>query len=227
MPSPDPGGRDHNEDDFLATRYDHGWILAVADGLGGHRAGEVASACAIQSLIANLPLLEGDRTEDLFRHLFQEVHEAIRSRAQGDRAGMGTTLVTACITDSSAIVAHTGDSRAYLIRDRILFRTRDHSVVQDLIESGILTEEEACHHPMKNMLTAALGLDFTVDLDTVPLQDGDMLLCASDGFYEYVPEKDLVHTLRTVPFPACGDLLLEKALEETTDNVTFVIYRVL
>ncbi len=220
-----PGGRDHNEDDFLATRWDHGWILAVADGLGGHRAGEVASHCAIRSLVSSLSMFEKKPSEDLLRGMFQRAHDAIRERAKGSWAGMGTTLVAACITGREAIIAHTGDSRAYVIRDRILFRTQDHSVVQDLIDGGILTEEEARHHPMRNMLTAALGIDFSVRAETIGLVSGDLVLCASDGFYEYVSEADLVHALRTVPFSECGEVLLAQALEHTTDNVTFVLYR--
>ncbi len=221
-----PGGRPHNEDDFLATQWDQGWLLAVADGLGGHRAGEVASQCAIQSLVDSFSRLEGEPSESSFRILFHAVHDAIRSRAVGAWAGMGTTLVTAYISGSSAIIAHTGDSRAYVIRDRILFRTRDHSVVQDLLDSGILTEEEAFRHPMKNMLTAALGIDFSVNTEKVSLMSGDIILCASDGFYDVIPEKTLVHTLRTVPLPDSGEDLLQEALKESTDNVTFIVYRV-
>jgi serine/threonine protein phosphatase PrpC len=221
-----PGGREHNEDHFLATRWDHGWILAVADGLGGHRAGEVASRCAIESLVASLSRMEGQPTEALFRRWFQEAHEAIRLKAEGPWTGMGTTLVAAGIAGSAALFAHTGDSRAYVIRDRILFHTRDHSVVQDLIDGGILTEEEAHRHPMKNMLTAALGIDFSVTVEKFFLASGDTVLCASDGFYDFISEKQLVDTLHTVPFPDCGEVLLHQALEETTDNVTFVIYRV-
>jgi serine/threonine protein phosphatase PrpC len=221
-----PGGREYNEDDFLVTRWDHGWLLAVADGLGGHRAGEIASQCAIQSLAASISHLGGHPSEDLLRGMFLTAHEAIRSRAQGEWAGMGTTLVTAYISGSAAIFAHTGDSRAYVIRDRVIFHTRDHSVVQDLIDGGILTEEEAHHHPMKNMLTAALGIDFSVNVEKVALISGDLILCASDGFYEFIPEKHMVQMLRTLPFPDSGETLLQKALEETTDNVTFVMYRV-
>ncbi len=220
-----PGGRDHNEDDFLATRWDGGWLLAVADGLGGHRAGEIASRCAIQSLVNSLPLLEQDPTEEVLRGIFHHAHDTIRSRAQGIWEGMGTTLVAACISGRSAIIAHTGDSRAYVIRDRILFRTHDHSVVQDLIDGGILSEETSRRHPMKHMLTAALGIDFSVSAETVGLLSGDLVLCASDGFYDCIPEKTLLYVLHTVQFPDCGKVLLEEALAETTDNVTFVLYQ--
>jgi serine/threonine protein phosphatase PrpC len=221
-----PGAREHNEDDFLATRWDNDWILAVADGLGGHRAGEVASRCAIRSLVASLSQMESHPSEDLVRRMFQVAHDAIRQKAEGAWVGMGTTLVTAWISGFAALFAHTGDSRAYVIRNRILFHTRDHSVVQDLVDAGVLTEEETRRHPMRNMLTAALGIDLSVRVETFTLADGDTVLCASDGFYDAITEKQLVDTLLTIPFPDCGDVLLRQALEETTDNVTFVIYRV-
>jgi serine/threonine protein phosphatase PrpC len=221
-----PGGRERNEDDFLATRWDHGWFLAVADGLGGHRAGEIASRCAIQSLTASIRQWEGNPSADTLRLMFGDAHDTIRSRAEGAWAGMGTTLVVACITGLTAIVAHTGDSRAYVIRDRVVFHTRDHSVVQDLINGGILTEDEGRRHPMKNMLTAALGINFEVEVETVALLPGDVVLLSSDGFYDFIAENRMVATLHNTPFPECGDTLLQEALEETTDNVTFVIYRV-
>jgi serine/threonine protein phosphatase PrpC len=143
-----PGGRERNEDSYLAKKWNSGWIFAVADGLGGHRAGEIASRCAIQSLLTSFSHQEGFPTKGLLRRAFEEAHENIRSRAKGNWEGMGTTLVTACVTDMTAIFANTGDSRAYVIRDKVIYRTRDHSVVQDLVAGGALTEEQARLHPM-------------------------------------------------------------------------------
>ncbi|MDD1677600.1 MAG: protein phosphatase 2C domain-containing protein [Methanomicrobiales archaeon] len=221
-----PGGRERNEDDFLVTSWDQGWILAVADGLGGHRAGEVASRCAIRSLAVSLPWDYSHPKEEMLRQVFAYAHEEIRSRGQGEWAGMGTTLVAACLTGRTAIVAHTGDSRAYVIRDKVIYRTRDHSVVQGLVDGGVLTEEEARQHPLKNMLTAALGIDFQVDVESVTLRGGDFVLLSSDGFHEFITKDRLVYVLRNQPFPESGEILLQEVLDKTTDNVTLVLYRV-
>jgi serine/threonine protein phosphatase PrpC len=221
-----PGGREGNEDDFLVMERNHDCFLAVADGLGGHQAGEIASRCAIQALAASFSQMGGSISEESLRSFFLHAHQEIRNHAKGARAGMGTTLVTVCITGHEAIVAHTGDSRAYLIRDRILYRSRDHSVVQGLVDEGVLSEEEALHHPLKNMLTAALGIDFRVEVDFLTLANGDIILLSSDGFHDFVTENILMHTLRNRPFSQCGETLLQEALQNTTDNVTFVIYQV-
>lgn len=222
-----PGGRDHNEDDFLAMSLEDAWLLAVADGLGGHRAGEIASHCAIRTLqvFFSQRCMEGD-IQKCLRAAHRQAHEEINSRSIGEWAGMGTTLVTVYVTDRRAIIAHTGDSRAYIIREGVTFRTLDHSVVQGLINEGILTEEEARAHPMRNLLTAALGIDFRVDVDTIPLKRGDMVLLASDGFFECISDDRMVQVLRSGTFPENGEVLLQEALVATTDNATLVLYRV-
>ncbi|MDD1673885.1 MAG: protein phosphatase 2C domain-containing protein [Methanomicrobiales archaeon] len=220
------GGRSQNEDDFLVMPWDGGWVLAVADGLGGHRAGDVASRCAIKTLA---DCLQGQTDRDpvaLLREIYGLIHKSIKRYAQGERAGMGTTLVTVCVQGHFATIASTGDSRAYIVRDRVTYRTRDHSVVQGFVENGVLTENEARRHPMRNLLTAALGIDLIVEVETLSLISGDTILLASDGFYEFISEEQMVSFLHSKNLSESGEGLFQKVLQETTDNVTLILYRV-
>jgi len=109
----------------------------------------------------------------------------------------------------------------------VTYRTRDHSVVQGFVENGVLTENEARNHPMRNLLTAALGIDLIVDVETLSLVPGDTILLASDGFYEFISEEQIISFLHSKDLSEGGEELLQEALQETTDNVTFIVYRVL
>ncbi|MDD1675651.1 MAG: protein phosphatase 2C domain-containing protein [Methanomicrobiales archaeon] len=220
-----PGGRDQNEDDFLAMVADGGWIIAVADGLGGHRAGEIASRCAIRTLTGTFSHDTGTGIDTRLRDAFRDAHEVIRNHARGEWLGMGTTLVAVHIGGSVATIANTGDSRAYVIRNGVMYRTRDHSVVRDLIDSGVITDEEARGHPMRNLLTAALGIDVRIDVDTITLEEGDIILLATDGFYDFISEEQMVQMLRHIPFPDNVEALLREVLPVTTDNVTLVLFQ--
>ncbi|MDD1672222.1 MAG: protein phosphatase 2C domain-containing protein [Methanomicrobiales archaeon] len=223
-----PGGRSHNEDDFLVFRQGEVILLAVADGLGGHRAGEVASGIAIQTLERNATALTEETTdpEILIRDVFARVDTAIRARAHGPCEGMGTTLVTALIRGGKVTVVHTGDSRAYLIRDRLIMKTRDHSAVQDLVDRGLISEREARSHPFRHLITGALGIDTRVDSCTIPVQGGDTVLLASDGFYEAIDEDHLIALVRYEPFSSLADRLLDEVVERSSDNITIALARV-
>jgi len=226
------GARGNNEDNLLVMKLPDAYLLAVADGLGGHNAGEVASLMAVETLkeVFEREYWNGMRDEEvkkLLEKAHKLAHERIKENATGEREGMGTTLVTAFLRNGKVIVANTGDSRAYLIRDGKIFeRTKDHSLVQEMLDKGEITEEEAKRHPMKNIITKALGIDFGVDLYEWELRKGDVLLLSSDGLHDYVEEEKIAEI-------ACsgrtsGEIakrLIEEALPVTKDNVTVVVWK--
>ena len=216
--------RRHNEDRSLARPA----VLAVADGMGGALAGEVAAQVAVEAVAG----LSAPVTADDVRQALQEANRAIRRMAaeDPDKAGMGTTLTTALLADDRLDVVHVGDSRAYLWRDGELRQlTEDHSVVAELVRRGSLSAEDAENHPHRNVITRALGAEPEVVADTVsePLRDGDVVLLCSDGLSSYVPERDIAAALA-----AAGSLreaaaaLVERAnAAGGTDNVTVVLAR--
>ncbi|MDH4139078.1 MAG: protein phosphatase 2C domain-containing protein, partial [Coriobacteriia bacterium] len=171
--------RTHNEDAVLLSPP----LYAVADGLGGHQAGEIASTLAVESLLENAPLRADAKA------LGRAVRSANRAVIDGareglGRAGMGTTLTAAIVEDTRIAIAHAGDSRAYLFHGGELERiTLDHSVVADLIRQGSITEEESRTHPNRSVITRALGSDPNMYADTfeVDAEPGDRLLLCSDG----------------------------------------------
>jgi PPM family protein phosphatase len=171
--------REVNEDGYLVD--EPLGLIAVADGVGGHRAGEVASATALEALRAAL------RSGRSLREAIEEANEAVFSKSLSNEEfrGMGTTLTAGTMaTGGTFIVGHVGDSRAYLLRDGELRQlTTDHSRVQELVDDGRLTADEAAVHPMRNVITRALGMDATVDVDIHPVQLalGDRMLFCSDG----------------------------------------------
>ncbi len=188
------GKRNNNEDAFLAVKAGNGYLIAIADGIGGHRAGEVASAIAVSTLSEEFSShyhedMSQDKIGTLLTGAFKSAHVAIETQAEDDKEGMGTTMVAAFIHNNAVVIANTGDSRAYHIRDRILFRTKDHSVVQSLVDSQQISEEEARSHPLRAMITNSLGSSFLVDVYHISLNAGDLLLLSSDGFHDYVREE--------------------------------------
>src|ERR1700742_5240477 len=169
-----------NED----SSYARAPLFVVADCMGGTRAGEVASHIAVQAFEQGLPD-EGtpeERLATVVQRANREIHD--RSVNEQERAGMGTTITAAFLTDDGVTLAHVGDSRAYLLRDGNLTRlTEDHSLVEELVRGGKLTEEEALEHPQRSIITRALGPEPIVDVDTwtYPLRSGDVILLCSDG----------------------------------------------
>ena len=145
-------------------------------------------------------------------------------------AGMGTTAVCALVRGGKVFLCHAGDSRAYLYRDgRLAQLTHDHSYVQELVDCGTITVEEAEHHPQKNIITKALGVDYRLDSEftTAPLQKGDILLLCSDGLTNAVPREQLEQLLRTGRFYDLPDLLIRTANENGgPDNITALLLRV-
>ena len=226
------GARDNNEDNFLIMELPDAYLLAVADGLGGHNAGEIASQIAVDALKEAFEQeyqegMDDKEVKKLLEKAYRLAHERISENAIGEREGMGTTLVTAFVRDGKAIIANTGDSRAYLIRDgTIVERTKDHSLVQELIDKGEITPEEAKRHPMKNIITKALGIDLGVHFYEWVLRKGDVLLLSSDGLHDYLDEERIVDITSSGRTPEeIAKKMIEEALPITKDNVTVVVWR--
>jgi protein phosphatase len=217
--------RQGNEDNF----YVRAPLFVVADGMGGAQAGEVASEMAVRSFRSGLP--DGAASEGLV-HVIEGANQAIheRSRAEEQRAGMGTTVTAAYVAEEEVIVAHVGDSRAYLLRDGELVRlTRDHSLVDELYRQGKITEEQIEHHPQRSVITRALGPEphVQVDVDRFPARPGDVFLLCSDGLTSMVPEKQLQPLLSEAEsLERAGRELIAAANEAGgRDNITVVLFR--
>jgi PPM family protein phosphatase len=217
--------RRSNEDAF----YAHSPLFAVADGMGGARAGEVAARLMVEVLEGGLP--DGGSDEGRLADRVREANSRIYELAQRDpeRAGMGTTVTTAYVGDRAVAVAHVGDSRAYRLRDGHLEQiTRDHSLVEELKRRGKLTEEEAEEHPQKSVITRALGPESRVEVDTVsvPAQAGDVFLLCSDGLTGMVPEERMAEILEGADdLEQAGRALIAEANERGgRDNITVVLF---
>lgn len=215
--------REHNEDSFIAATP----LFVVADGMGGHEAGEVASEIAINTMLECAPHeANGDK---LIAAVKAANRAILRGAAEGvGRPGMGTTITAAQVFDDQLFVAQVGDSRAYLLHEGRLQRiTRDHSLVADLIEQGRITEEEARFHPQRSVITRALGSDPDVEPDLYVLRvtAGDRLLLCSDGLSGMVADPGIETVLREQPNPqVCCDALIDEALAAGgMDNVTVVV----
>ncbi|MHB0980062.1 MAG: Stp1/IreP family PP2C-type Ser/Thr phosphatase [Thermoleophilia bacterium] len=214
--------RRQNEDSFVVTDG----VYAVCDGMGGARAGEVASEAACRILMA---LPRGAGAEDL-RGAVSEANTLIRERSMADKdlAGMGTTLTAATTRGSVLTLAQVGDSRAYLWRRGTLRQvTEDHSLVAEMIKRGQLTPEQAAVHPHRSIITRALGTEASVtpDIFDLPLEIGDRVLLCSDGLSGMVPEDELARVLGVGDQPQLvADALVATALRHGgEDNVTAVV----
>ena len=217
--------RQGNEDSYFVRAP----LFVVADGMGGAQAGEVASEMAVESFDRGLPGgSPADGLVQVIEGANRRIHE--RSRAEAQRAGMGTTVTAAYVGEREVTIAHVGDSRAYLLRDGRLERlTRDHSLVGELVARGKLTEEQAESHPQRSVITRALGPepDVQVDVQTCEARDGDVFMVCSDGLTSMVPEARVRELLE-------GSESLERAGRELIaaandaggrDNITVVLFR--
>lgn len=220
--------RPENEDSHLCAHP----MYAVADGLGGHAAGEVASALVVERLAK--VSLSGDETLDqacaALSQAVREANEQIHRSANEDpdRAGMGTTVTAAVAVGSHLCLAHVGDSRGYLLRDGQLRRvTEDHTPVQRAVRAGVLTEADAQRHPSRHVLAQAVGLDGDVDVDTptVELTAGDRVMLCTDGLTDPLPDPQLQRLLGDFATPGeAVDGLITAALHRGgPDNVTVLV----
>jgi protein phosphatase len=219
--------RRHNEDAFVRTPP----LFAIADGMGGARAGEVASGLAAAAVKADAA---GGSGAERVGALIQEANRRVYQRSSEDAevSGMGTTMTVALVDESGVTFGHVGDSRAYVLRDGELEQlTDDHSLVAELVRGGKLSPEEAEHHPQRSVITRALGTDPDVDVDTfsVTPQSGDVFLLCSDGLTDMLGDKTIEEVL------AKSRTDLEAALQELVrlankaggeDNITVVAFEV-
>jgi protein phosphatase len=219
--------RRENEDSALAQAP----VFVVADGMGGAQAGEVASRIAVEAFAQGLPT-SGTPEQRLVARV-QEANRRIFdvSRSERERAGMGTTLTAAYLDDSNLTIAHVGDSRAYLLREGSLQRlTQDHSLVDELVRRGKLTEEQAAEHPQRSIITRALGPEAEVEVDTwtYPVRAGDVLMLCSDGLTSMVPEDRVEEILASSDSlkTAAQALIDEANAAGGRDNITVVLFRI-
>ena len=216
-----------NEDAFYARAP----LFAVADGMGGAQAGEVASHLAVEVLEQGLPVGDGS-VEERLRARVREANARIMQSAQADdaRAGMGTTLTVAYVGEDDLTVAHVGDSRLYRLRDGTFERlTDDHSLVEELVRQGKLTPEEADEHPQRSIITRALGAEEGVEADSTTWagRDGDVYLICSDGLTSMIPEAHVAQILAEAPsLASAGRMLIDAANDAGgRDNITVVLFR--
>lgn len=217
--------RSANEDSYLVREP----IFVVADGMGGHLAGDVASSTAVSAIEGHLTEAAPDQP-DSFATLVRGANRAIWEKAQRDSAlrGMGTTCTLLYLDDATAHIAHVGDSRAYRLRDGTLEQlTEDHTLVARMVREGKLAPEEAEHHPQRSIITRALGVDsdVSVDLLAVELRPGDRLLLCSDGLSSMIQESSIVDVLGSEQdAQVAADTLVDRANEAGgEDNVTVLI----
>lgn len=227
--------RTENQDSYRAGRMPGGTVWAVVcDGMGGARGGKLASSMACagmeEAFHAGIGAVKNSADAAAFlRAAINYTNTAVynKSLTSPEVRGMGTTVVCAIVKSNAVQYAHVGDSRIYLFHKKALFQlTKDHSMVQELIEQGTITEEESYSHPQKNLITRALGVaqDVQPDCGEVALSDGDVLLLCSDGLSNYVTADEIVEVLEHVPFYEMADALVEKALQAGgLDNITVLL----
>jgi len=219
--------RDRNEDAYFAASR----CYAVADGMGGHKAGEVASKIAIE-VVASEYGERGSAAFDIANCIGKANHRVIQaSRNRDELEGMGTTLTVVTLCEGVLKVGHVGDSRAYLIRaDSIVQLTDDHSVVGELLRSGLLTPEEAECHPGRHAITRALGFSENLDIDIGErqLMPGDAVLLCTDGLHDIVSDDEIARTvgMSNDPDKACMGLVKLARARGGHDNITVVIVRI-
>jgi serine/threonine protein phosphatase PrpC len=217
--------RRHNEDAYVCAPP----LFAIADGMGGARAGEVASSLAAAAVQGGAANGNGkERVAALIQAANRSVYE--RSSSDAEVAGMGTTMTVALVEDATVTFGHVGDSRAYVLRDGTLEQlTDDHSLVAELVRGGKLSAEEAEHHPQRSVITRALGTDPDVDVDTfaVDARQGDVFVLCSDGLTDMVGDEEIGQVLGE------GHENLEEAAKELVhrankaggqDNITVIAF---
>ncbi|SEJ81972.1 protein phosphatase [Deinococcus reticulitermitis] len=220
-----------NQDAALALELPRGGLYAVADGMGGHAAGELAANLALDTLSQGY-LTGRSAPPQRLTEAMQAANLAVMRRAVGESVGMGTTLLALLVDRGAALIAHVGDSRAYLLRAGELTRlTDDHSWVAEQVRLGILTEEEARHHQWRSVVSNALGGEERVRLELFGfgLRAGDRLLLCSDGLSGVVEERDLAAILSRSPDPEAAARRLIDAANDAggPDNITAVVIDVL
>jgi protein phosphatase len=219
--------RSLNEDGYIAN----GQIFAVADGMGGHRAGEIASALALDALRFGLAKRTKSTVENRLREAIKRANQQVHNTAVREAAhrGMGTTLTVVLPVESTIYVGHVGDSRLYRLRDGLLKQmTNDHSLVAQLVKSGHIKAEEAEVHPHRNVITRAIGSDREVEVDVFSdtMEPGDRYLLCSDGLTTMLNDNEISTVLRDKEDleETCRELIDWANDRGGNDNITVVLF---
>ncbi len=226
--------RSGNEDNYLMLPEQG--VFIVADGMGGHAAGEVASEMAVQTIARGLTGVVGKSENDATQMMTRAIigaNSAIfrRTMDEPEKRGMGTTATAMIVNGPRYILGQVGDSRAYLLRDSVLTQiTKDHSYVQEQVDAGYLTPEQARTHPYSNVITRCVGAnsDVVPDVYVGTLQSDDVFVLASDGLTGMLEDDELLGILNSDPQPA---VIVDKMISEANrrgglDNITVVIIRI-
>ena len=223
-----------NEDYHMNYIADDFSLLVVCDGMGGHKAGEVASKKAVETVINYVKENENENEKDYENTLIKAITLANEevykdSENNSEHRNMGTTIVACLVYDDNAIVANVGDSRLYLYRDGELKQiTVDHSLVNDLLSSGTITEEEALDFAQKNVITRSLGIQDTVDIDifNIKLIKDDLILMCTDGLTSQLENEDIVDIIKKeTDLDKITQNLIDEANDiEGIDNITITLY---
>lgn len=228
--------RSGNEDNFFAEADGQRGVFVVADGMGGHAAGEVASEMAVQIVARTLlPLqsVKSDHAANLVAQALKDANRAIYERmlAEVDKQGMGTTASVLVMSNEGYLIGQIGDSRIYLLRDGALTQvTKDHSYVQEQVDAGLLTPEQARYHPYSNVITRCVGASDEVEADIYEgeVRVGDTFLVASDGLTGMVDDRRLQQLLlaRSGPGRIVDALIAEANNRGGLDNITSIVIQV-
>lgn len=218
--------RSENEDAFLAT----GKIFAVADGMGGHLAGEIASTTALEIFKEQVERARGSANKNLIAESIQKANQAVYQKAIGEpeQRGMGTTLTAMILKNQKYLIGHIGDSRAYLLRkDKLRRLTEDHALIAEMVREGKISLEEAARHPLRSVLTRALGVEPKIEVDLV-VQDqmaGDKILLCTDGLNIMVGDEQIERIIaqKANPQDICEKLIRAANAEGGPDNITVVL----
>ncbi len=228
--------RSGNEDNFFAEADPSRGIFIVADGMGGHAAGEVASEMAVQIVARELDAVHDVRDASSHQQVMAAMRAANRAiyermLSEADKQGMGTTVSALVLSHGHYLVGQVGDSRVYLLRDGLLTQlTKDHSYVQEQVDAGFLTPEQARYHPYSNVITRCVGAGESVQPDVYAgeLHVGDVLLLASDGLTGMVDDRRLQQLLlaRSTPARIVDALIADANGRGGLDNITAIVIRV-
>ncbi len=225
--------RHSNQDAFIAGEIAKNFTFAiVCDGMGGANAGNIASEIAVKTVSEYLynsyrENMTSTEIERVVKSAISSANLQIFDRASKNEAlsGMGTTIVVAVVKNNEVVIAHVGDSRIYLVNDKLTQLTKDHSIVQSLIESGKITPEDASVHPRKNVITRALGVEgeVIVDTDFLTLSQNETLLLCSDGLTNFVTGENILKTFLQNEITYVAEKLVDLANEGGGgDNITVV-----
>jgi protein phosphatase len=233
--------RSANQDSFLIDEAER--LFIVADGMGGHAGGEIASSLCVQEVAKHLKenaeaftpkddrQHPDPRISNLLAHAINHASTKIYERALEDPSlrGMGTTATVLKLVDGQAYVAHVGDSRCYLLRCGFIYQvTNDHSLVSEQVRAGILTKEEAEAHHLRNVITRSVGYQEEEDVDTtsLPMEDGDLLVMCSDGLHGKVADKEISLITKDLGVQAAARLVALANERGGDDNISVVVVKV-